>query len=115
MATLATMGGADHVGGAFFTRVPVSYHFRQAYHINGDGKMYEAIFTWLACAAAFVSGALWLRSAAVQVPEMTYESIEPEGSFAWALSKQAALNKWAAAAASVAALLQGVSLAVKGH
>jgi hypothetical protein len=77
--------------------------------------MCEAIFTWLACAAAFVSGALWLCSAGVQVPEMTYESTEPNGQFARALSKQANLNKWAAAAASVAALFQGVSLAVKGH
>ena len=77
--------------------------------------MCETIFTWLACIAAFVSGALWLRSAAVQVPEQTYASVEPEGLFAQALSKQAKLNKWAATAASVAAMFQGVSLAAKGH
>jgi len=77
--------------------------------------MYETIFTWLACAAAVVSAALWWRSAAVQVPDLSYESVEPNGSFALALSKQAKLNKWAAAAASVAAMFQGASLAVKGH
>jgi hypothetical protein len=79
------------------------------------GKMCETILTWLARAAAFVSAALWLRSAAVLVPDLSYASVEPSGSFAQALSKQAKLNKWAAAAASVAAMFQGASLAVKGH
>jgi hypothetical protein len=77
--------------------------------------MSEIIFTWLACIAAFVSGALWWRSAASQVPEMTYGSVEPTGLFVEALSRQARLNKWAAAAASVAAMLQGAALAVKGR
>ena len=60
--------------------------------------MCEKIFTGLACAAAFVSGALWLRSALVQVPALTYPSIEPDGTFLRALAKQATLNKWAAGA-----------------
>lgn len=77
--------------------------------------MCETIFTWLACLAAVVSAVLWWRSATVQVPELTYANSEPAGLFAQALSKQAKLNKWAAAAASVAAMFQGVSIAAKGH
>jgi hypothetical protein len=77
--------------------------------------MWETIFTGLACVAAFVSGALWLRSALVQVPALTYASAEPAGTFLRALAKQATLNKWAAGAAAVAAMFQVGSLAFKGH
>jgi hypothetical protein len=77
--------------------------------------MCETTFTWFACIAAFALGALWWRSAAIQFPEITYESTEPSGPYVEALSRQAKLNKWAAAAASVAAMLQGIALAVKGR
>jgi hypothetical protein len=77
--------------------------------------MLEYIFTGAACGAAVVSGIFWFLSAAVKVPDMTYESIEPGGSIARAVTKQANLNKYAASFASAAAILQAAAMAVKGH
>jgi hypothetical protein len=77
--------------------------------------MCEMIFSWIVCVTAAVSGYFWLRSAVIDIPPMTYESVGPEGAVTVAFARQAKFNKAAAWAASAAAICQALSILVKGH
>jgi hypothetical protein len=57
----------------------------------------------------------WFLSARVVIPPLANGSFEGKRPFADALTKQANLNKWAAAAASAAAIFQAIAIGVKGR
>jgi hypothetical protein len=74
---------------------------------------WATLFGTLSFLAAAWAAHVWFRASKIKLPPHTHDTWEEKGPFADALKKQSEMNAKAAFTASIAALLQGLSMGAK--
>jgi uncharacterized membrane protein YfcA len=78
-------------------------------------RRFAQILPWITALAAFFSAGFWIASATVTLPAVTtyWGTTPPTDPYQQALAHSATYNFWAAAFAALAAIAQGLSIALK--